>query len=344
MTAPASGANAPPIDRHALVSRHNLELSQSEKVQVGNGEFAFTADITGLQSFEPCCTMSHWGWYTEPLPAGKTLADFQWTAKPTHGRMVEHEIGTGDAISKWRFANPYRLHLGRLALRMTKADGTPATKADLKNAHQTLDLWSGRLTSRFELEGVPVCVVTCCHPRLDAVAARIESPLVAAGRLMVELAFPFPDLKASGGYGDWARPDAHETRLALRGERRADFTRKLDADGYHVSLAWSSGKLAAGQGKDRHCFTLSPRSGNSVEFVCAFAAKPLGEALPTVDDALAASREHWAAFWRSGGAIDLSGSKDPRAKELERRIVLSQYLMAVNEAGSLPPQEAGLVN
>src|ERR1700749_11851 len=30
--------------------------------------------------------------------------------------------------------------------------------------------------------------------------------------------------------------------------------------------------------------------------------------------------------------------------ELERRIVLSQYLMKVNEAGSLPPQESGLVN
>ena len=55
-------------------------------------------------------------------------------------------------------------------------------------------------------------------------------------------------------------------------------------------------------------------------------------------------RQQWPAFWRSGGAIDLSGSRDPRWQELERRIVLSQYLMAVNEAGSLPPQESGLVN
>ena len=40
--------------------------------------------------------------------------------------------------------------------------------------------------------------------------------------------------------------------------------------------------------------------------------------------------------------IDLSGNDDPRAAELERRIVLSQYVMAVHDAGSLPPQETGL--
>ena len=40
----------------------------------------------------------------------------------------------------------------------------------------------------------------------------------------------------------------------------------------------------------------------------------------------------------------MSRSKDLRWKELERRIVLSQYLMAVNVAGSLPPQESGLFN
>jgi hypothetical protein len=40
--------------------------------------------------------------------------------------------------------------------------------------------------------------------------------------------------------------------------------------------------------------------------------------------------------------VDLSGSRDPRWRELERRIVLSQYLTAIQCAGSLPPQETGL--
>src|SRR6185369_16817391 len=38
----------------------------------------------------------------------------------------------------------------------------------------------------------------------------------------------------------------------------------------------------------------------------------------------------------------LSASRDPRWKELERRIVLSQYLTAIQCGGSLPPAETGL--
>ncbi len=47
-------------------------------------------------------------------------------------------------------------------------------------------------------------------------------------------------------------------------------------------------------------------------------------------------------FWLNGAAVDFSGSKDPRAKELERRVVLSQYLTAIQCSGSRPPQETGL--
>ena len=43
-----------PIDRKALVTRHNPVLHQLDPLSplsIGNGEFAFTADITGLQTF-----------------------------------------------------------------------------------------------------------------------------------------------------------------------------------------------------------------------------------------------------------------------------------------------------
>ena len=42
------------IDRERLVRRHNPRLGAIDKLSpftVGNGEFCFTADITGLQSF-----------------------------------------------------------------------------------------------------------------------------------------------------------------------------------------------------------------------------------------------------------------------------------------------------
>ena len=54
------------------------------------------------------------------------------------------------------------------------------------------------------------------------------------------------------------------------------------------------------------------------------------------------SARHWARFWKDGAAVDFSLCRDARAKELERRVVLSQYLLALQSAGSMPPQETGL--
>jgi hypothetical protein len=54
------------------------------------------------------------------------------------------------------------------------------------------------------------------------------------------------------------------------------------------------------------------------------------------------SERDWKKFWYSGAAIDLAGSTDTRAIELERRIVLSQYLTKIQCAGNFPPQETGL--
>src|SRR5829696_5341924 len=68
------------IDRAALVRRHDPVLRKLDPLaplSVGNGQFAFTADVTGLQTFPeeyealaPLCTMSQWGWHTTPRPAG----------------------------------------------------------------------------------------------------------------------------------------------------------------------------------------------------------------------------------------------------------------------------------
>ena len=44
----------------------------------------------------------------------------------------------------------------------------------------------------------------------------------------------------------------------------------------------------------------------------------------------------------SGGVVDISACTDERASELERRVVLSQYLTRIQCSGSLPPQETGL--
>jgi hypothetical protein len=92
-----------------------------------------------------------------------------------------------------------------------------------------------------------------------------------------------------------------------------------------------------------HTFLLVPAGeAHRLEFVVAFAQRAVGVSLPTAVKTFAASARHWQRFWGEGGVIELAASRDWRAPELERRIVLSQYLTAIQCAGSTPPQETGL--
>jgi hypothetical protein len=98
--ADAPGPSAPqtPIDRQALVTRHNPVLHEFDvrsPLSVGNGEFCFTADATGLQTFPdayektfPLCTMSDWGWHSFPNPQGFSMDTFAYKNYDAHGRPV----------------------------------------------------------------------------------------------------------------------------------------------------------------------------------------------------------------------------------------------------------------
>jgi len=145
----------PPIDRHALVTRHNPVLRRFDAdnpLSVGNGNFAFTADVTGLQTFAdaftntiPLGTLSQWAWHSFPNPAGWSMDKFHFTEFDVFGRKVGYDNVPGNRQTpeiKWLRTNPHRLHLGRIGLLLTKADGSAARTNDLTDIGQTLDLWS----------------------------------------------------------------------------------------------------------------------------------------------------------------------------------------------------------
>jgi hypothetical protein len=73
-----------------------------------------------------------------------------------------------------------------------------------------------------------------------------------------------------------------------------------------------------------------------------FTPGPAADQLPEAENARTAAAQWWEKYWMQGGVVDFTGSRHPQAGELERRIVLSQYLTAVNCAGVYPPQEEGL--
>jgi hypothetical protein len=339
------------IDRAALVARHDPRLRKLDPLaplSLGNGEFAFTADITGLQTFPakyaqtmPLCTMSQWGWHNAPAPAVLDSGALRLIPYDTHGRQVGYATSAEgqSELYTWLRENPHRLHLGRIGLRMKMAGGREVRVEDIADIDQRLDLWSGRLLSRFMVEGRTVAVTTAVHPVLNLLAVLIESSLIDEGRLAVHVSFPYgsPGMQAA----DWQKPNLHTSEMIRRTADRAEIRRKLDAEEYFAAVHWTG--RASFTAEDMHDFLLAPaKESHRLEFVVSFSPRPSNRALPSAASSLAASSSHWNKFWSQGGAVELAGSRDPRAPELERRIVLSQYLTAIQCSGSMPPQETGL--
>lgn len=343
------------IDRRSLVQRHNVTfttLGLLNVLTVGNGNFAFGADITGLQTFQndynrgiPLSTMSHWGWHTRRDPRGWADASYPLTnLKNCCGRPVPYLLVGETPLLKheawFLYGQTTRINLGRVGLLLTHPGGRPAVLADIRSPSQTLDVYTGMLESSFTFGGHRVRVWTCCHGVHDQLAVRIQSPLLAAGLLKVIVAYPNAADAWGGNGADWQHPDTYKTEFARSGACRANFRCVLDTTQYHAALWWRDGLLRQ---VGLHEFTLAPRTGGrEIEFTVAWSPGPLACGLADFASAAKAAEQMWRTFWNSGGVVDLSASSDPRWKDLERRVVLSQYLTRVNSCGDLPPAETGL--
>ncbi|TLM83430.1 hypothetical protein FDW83_10325 [Pseudarthrobacter sp. NamE2] len=378
------------IDREALVRRHNVEqgsLDPRSPVSVGNGEFCFTFDLTGLQSLPAeypvgardelspgtlLGTQSQWGWHSIPPEQDYALSDstvlYDSPRGPVPyvdmvGGIVDgRETGTAKGET-WLRANPHRLDLGRIAFTLPERDNPGLAPEDIEDPHQVLDLWTGTATSSFTLLGRAVRVTTACHPDRDELGFRIESAALQHG-LAVSLSFPYGS-EAWHNAADWTRPAAHGTRLeevpASGSTRKWAIHRNLDASGYQVVVTGSGLEL---EQASPHGILARAADGQDVlDLSVHFLSTGKGDCLPrgtggiggagagTLPDAgttpgsavVEASRTSWPYFWKSGAAVEFSAPEDPRAAELERRTILSQYLTAINCSGSLPPQETGLV-
>jgi len=341
-----SSGKQSPIDREALVNRNNPQVTSFDSLSslsVGNGEFAYTVDATGLQTFPemysqgvPLGTQSQWGWHSFANPTAlrheETLKNYDFG----RGRMEPYSVefkedGRNKDASKWFRANPHRLHLGIVGLELGK-NITPAQFTDIR---QTLDMWKGVIHSNYKISGIPYEVETAVHPKSDMIAARIHS----TGHLGINFRFPYP----TGGHSDdaclWNANDKHSTTIISQDAHSAVLKRQLDSTVYFVAIRWEGDALLTE--KEKNYFVLTPKS-DTLAFTCAFTSEAPSAENATAEQTLTASAEYWEAFWKNGGAVDFSLCKDTRAKELERRVVLSQYLLAIQCAGSIPPQETGL--
>ena len=342
-----------PIDREAVLTRNNPQITEFDSLaslSVGNGEFAITVDATGLQTFPdlykkgvPLGTQSQWGWHSFPnvnnYQPAEVLKEFDFGRghKEIYSCQFREPGRQKDACEYLR-VNPHRLHLGIIGLELKEGTSTN----DFSEIQQTLDLWKGQIHSSYNLDGKAMKVQTTCHPTLDMMAACVEAAAPTAdGKYQgICLRFPYP----TGAHADdaclWGADDKHQTEVIRQDANSALLKRTLDNTVYYVDLRWE-GKASLNE-KARNYWVLVP-SEAQLAFTCRFVGEePTADALPLFAETMDVSAAHWTGFWKNGAIVDFSQCTDSRAKELERRVVLSQYLLAIQSAGSTPPQETGL--
>ena len=346
------------IDREALLARNNPVITTPDSLaslSVGNGDFALTTDITGLQTFPeyyakgvPLGTMSSWGWHSFDNPEGYRPEEY--LRAHDFGRGHEElyaaqfkEPGRQKGAADWYRMNPHRLHLGCLGLEL----GDNVGPEDLTDIEHKLNLMEGLITSHFTLDGEPMSVQTACHPQRDLIATEVSGKHPA-----LKLRFAYPTGAHSDDACNWTANEKHSTTLVAQGNGWATLRRTLDQTTYYLHLAWEGDATLAE--KASNYWTLTAAEGvRMLRLCCEFLPEekvPTNDTeandsvpgLPTFKETTAAAAAHWHAFWADGAAIDFSHCTDPRAAELERRVVLSQYLLAIQSAGSIPPQETGL--
>jgi hypothetical protein len=183
-----SGCPGQPSRYHA-----DQAVDPSAPLMIGNGQIGFTADITGLQTFPEAYSKHRAAADRGPMGVarlsqseghytyadGTTPIDVRGTKQPYAYMKDWNEAETRPALNYLR-ENPHRFSLGRVALDLRDKAGKPAKFEDLAKTEQTLDLWSGVLTSRFVYDGEAVTVRTRMHPTLDMIVVDVDSALVAA--------------------------------------------------------------------------------------------------------------------------------------------------------------------
>ena len=162
--------NGNSIDRKALLERNSPRIFNVDTLSsftVGNGDFAFTVDATGLQTFPveyskgiPLGTQSNWGWHSFDNEAGykheETLKLYNFRGKEEPYSIQYKEAGRNQDASNWFRVNPHRIHLGCVGFDIKKSNGVNASLSDIQDVNQKLDLRNGIIKTRFKLDGKSV--------------------------------------------------------------------------------------------------------------------------------------------------------------------------------------------
>jgi hypothetical protein len=311
-------ATAQPIDRKRLVERHkvtNMKFDSLSSLSVGNGSFAFTVDVTGLQSFPdayqngiPLGTQSEWGWHsftdTMNYKFEESLKEYD-----LNGRKISYAVQWNEPLrnknaGNWFRQNPHRLQLGNIGFEILKKDRTIATINDIKNINQQLNMWTGEIKSHFTVEDMPVDVSTLVNQSNDMVSVEVRSSLLQQGRLLIRIRLPYPTGDFTDFGNNWKNESRHQSSVNTSSENNATIRHQLDSTLYFILLNWN-GKAVI-EKKEPHYYLLKPSGSNTFRFNCLFSQKNKSinisyQQTKTINSTV------WKSFWTKGAAVDFSG-------------------------------------
>ncbi|KAK7747991.1 hypothetical protein SLS53_001243 [Cytospora paraplurivora] len=289
------------------------------------------AQLLAANNSKPDLHFTGMDWWTPPLDFSKD------------GRLVNYDQTNPaeEDISNWLIQNPQRLNLGSIGFWF---GGAQVNESDLEEKSQVLDLWSGSITSTFSYNGSRVTVETRAAPDSDTVGFSIESDLIYTGALGLFFDFPYADVNKFDApfVGLWNATSNHSTSLETS-ETWAVFKHTLDDNNYFLTAAWEGPGQVAGPENGTHRYIFSATGSSQLNLTATFSPDRVSSNM-SLGALSQKSALWWESYWTSGAFIDLTSVGSANATELQRRIILSQYLLAVNSASSFPPQESGLVN
>ena len=348
------------IDREAVLFRNSPIITEADpltSLTVGNGHFATTVDVTGLQSYVddykngiPLNAMSDWGWHSFPNKENLKEEESQKAYDFGHGHpevyAIEYkkaEDGRHKLATEYFRVNPHRLNLGAVGLDLKDANGNAIALSKLTDINQKLNLWQGEITSNYKADGEKVNVVTIGLPNRDAVAYRISTPLLKKGQASVSIRLPYPTGKHADDASDWSNDALHTSRIINSSDHIVTLMHNIDTTTYYIYIRWE-GDAQFKEVKAHTYQLITDADALSFEVEYSSVRRDIASAIEAFrfDQAQKTTQKFWHKFWTETAFVDFSQCTDPRAKELERRVVLSQYLTRINCANNMPPQETGL--
>jgi len=342
------------LSRKAVFERHivvNENIDTLNALTVGNGTYAMTLDVTGLQTLPalyekgiPLGTLSDWGWHSFVEP-NDSLLQQTLVYHDVQGRQVPYAIQPKDSLKKDAAdkvrQNPHRIHLAQLGW-VLKGENKPIAAGQLAQIKQKLNPWNGVVKSSFTLNGIAVEVETLALQNEDGLLVKVKSSLLETGSLGVQLRFPYPTnaFLDEANHFDVSTPPVLE--LQRSNQNQITIKRTLNTTEYFSQL-YSSVPLENSE-KELFGYSFFPQP-NATTWTFKLHLSPQKKIGQTSFDYEAEKKQATAKFmhfWEEGAIIDFAQTTDPKAFELERRMVLSRYLRRVNCSGPNPPQETGL--